>query len=298
MSHTIHILGGRGFLGASLATTLQRRGHRVTIGDRPVDGAPAQDVGHFASIVRDHDWIVHTASSSTPGSTATHPLAEVERNLRPLAALLEAMQGRPGARLVYLSSAGTTYADGQLQQLDETAPQAPCSYHGATKVAAEQFLRIAANPGQSQITVVRPSNVYGPGQVPRPGFGLVSTALARCLDGKSLQVFGDGKNVRDYLYVDDFSELIALAIASPYQAGFEVFNASFGQGHTLLDVLAIAEDVTGRTITREFKPARQVDPRCVVPDPGKARDRFGWQPRVALPEGLRNTWEWLGSASG
>jgi len=157
---------------------------------------------------------------------------------------------------------------------------------------------VLASASQCQVVVVRPSNIYGPGQLPRPGFGLVSTALARCLDGRPLPVFGDGSSTRDYLYVDAFSELLALILAIPHQPGFEVFNAAQGQGHTLSEILQMAEKVTGRIFVRESRSSRQVDARRVVPDAYAARERFGWQPRTSLAEGMEKTWQWLRRAAG
>ena len=290
---TVHILGGNGFIGSRLAADLLRRGHRVTVGGRPRDGTDGDTVEGFRRLLEDHDWIVHAASDSTPSSTANRPLAEVNGNLRTRACLVEATQSRAGARILYLSSAGTTYSDAPSGHPVEEDALSPRSFHGAGKVAAEQFLRVLAGAGGCQVTVVRPSNVYGPGQLPRPGFGLISTALARCLDGLPLPIFGDGSSTRDYLYVDDASDLLVRIIGAPYQAGFDVFNAAHGQGHSLREVLELAEKVTGRPLVRDFRPARQVDARCVVPDPRKAKERFGWQSTTSLAAGMAETWKWL-----
>ena len=293
MKQAIHVLGGHGFIGSHLAQALAHKGHIVTSGNRPEHGSAPRHPDFFLRVLSDHDWLVHAASCSTPGSTAVNPMAEVEGNLRPLATLVEAMQSRPRSRLVYLSSAGTTYADAPTGRPAEADPQSPRSYHGAAKIAAEQFLRVLASASQCQVVVIRPTNIYGPGQFPRPGFGLVSTALARCLDGSPLSVFGDGTSKRDYLFIDDFVALVMSILATPYQTGFEVFNAAHGQGHTLLEVLEMAEKVTGRRLVREFKPIRHVDAQCIVPDAGKARERFGWRPHTSLADGMEKTWQWL-----
>jgi len=123
MKQTVHILGGRGFIGGHLATALERQGHTVTTGTRPADGSPKQEVDHFDQVLRAHDWVVHAACCSTPGSISQDPMAEVEGNLLTLASLVEAMQSRPQSRLLYLSSAGTTYADSRSGRPIESDPR-------------------------------------------------------------------------------------------------------------------------------------------------------------------------------
>lgn len=297
MKQQIHVIGGKGFIGAQLAASLSAQGHDVTIGTRPNETTDAERIADFRRLAQANDWIVHAASESTPASSANRPLSEVDGNLRTLACLVEALQSRPEARLLYLSSAGTTYADALSGHPEEGDRLWPRSFHGAAKVAAEQFLQVLASPGNCQVTVVRPSNVYGPGQSPRPGFGLISTAFARCLDGLPLPVFGDGSSTRDYLFIHDATDLLRRVIESPYRGGFDVFNAANGRGHRLSEILDLAERISGRPLLREFKPARLVDANCIVPDPGKAFRTFGWQARTSLEEGMTATWRWMQSIS-
>ncbi|MBW8312519.1 MAG: NAD-dependent epimerase/dehydratase family protein [Rhizobium sp.] len=295
MKRSIHILGGRGFIGARLAAQLAAAGHRVSVSGRSRATDGRARVAEFDALLSSHDWFVHCASDSTPASTANLPLAELERNLHTLVSLVDAAQRHPATRILYLSSAGTTYANDVTGRPQESSALAPRSYHGAAKVAAESFLQALCASNDRQVVVLRPSNVYGPGQTPRPGFGLVATALARIRDGGTLSVFGDGSSTRDYLYVDDLVELVTRIVDSTLQPGLEVFNASHGQGYTLLEVLDIVDAITGFTLARQFQPARAVDALCIVPDPGRATARFGWKARTDLPEGVALTWNWIQS---
>lgn len=297
MKSSVYVLGGSGFIGANLVARLRAQGHRVATGTRQQPGDTAFRLPEdFADIVATHDWVVHAASASTPSSSAGSPLLELDENLRTTLALATALQARPECRLLYLSSAGTLYADSLDGPSAESSPLEPRSYHGAGKVAAEFFLRALAAQYGCRVVAVRPSNVYGPGQQPRPGFGIIPTAFARCLDGRPLTVWGDGLNTRDYLYVDDLSELMLRIIQSDSPKRFHVMNAAFGTGHTLMQLLEAIELVTGQQVTRSFQPTRRTDARSIVPDPSAAEDSFGWRPRVALLDGLERTWTWFRSS--
>lgn len=220
-------------------------------------------------------------------------MAELDGNLRPLLALLEAMQAQPTLGLLYFSSAGALYGDQHDIALNETAALRPRSYHGASKVAAEQFIGAWTRQFQRSATILRPSNIYGPGQPERAGFGVIPHAFGAIQRGTALTVWGDGSAARDYLYIDD---LVALAIAalqqpSPYK--LRIFNAASGETVCLNDLFELAQLASGQPLLRQYEPGRAVDADWIAIDAEKARSQFGWQPSVTLAEGLKRTWNWL-----
>lgn len=300
MSESVLVLGGAGFIGRRMAEAIARSGTPVIAATRrPATfehalvtnvvasfDAPAQ----FEPLLARSRAVVHAASSSTPGSTEAQP--QLDGNLRATLALIEALQACPDRRLLYLSSGGTLYGDRE-RAAREDDPLRPRSYHGAGKAAAEHFIHAWATQYGGTAVVLRPSNVYGPGQQPRPGFGIIPTAYDRALRGLPLQVWGDGGTVRDYLYVDDLLDLCDRALAGDLPSGTHVFNASSGEG-TALDALLDAIDrATGRPLRRDYRPARRVDIQRIVPDNGAARATFGWRPATSLEQGLQRTWQWF-----
>lgn len=293
MKPSVYILGSGGFIGSNITSRLQADGHRVGVGTFSAFSGKPKSPEEFAEIVNTFDWVIHAATASTPSSSAGSPLSELEDNLRTTLSLAQALQARPDCRLIYLSSAGTLYGETADGNVPEESAIEPRSYHGAGKVAAEHFLRALAAQFRNRVVVLRPSNVYGPGQSPRPGFGIVPTAFSRCLDGQPLTIWGDGRNVRDYLYVDDLTDLVVRVVCSDNSRKFSIINAASGKGHSLIELLDAVQSVSGTSIKLDFQPARSTDAVRVVPDRSLASKLYGWTPRTELLEGLERTFEWI-----
>lgn len=296
----VAILGAAGFLGRSLGESLARAGVEVLAATRRPASfdhagirnivAPFADGGDFVPLLRDGAAIVHAASISTPGSSAAQP--QLDGNLRTTLGLLEALQESPGNRLLYISSGGTLYGDSELP-MAEDAPLRPRSYHAAGKIAAESFIRAWASQYPGTAVVLRPSNVYGPGQRPGNGFGVVPNAFRCAVEGAPFTVLGDGRSLRDYLYVDDFMSLCTTALSARLDKGFHAFNASSGNAVELLALLDRIDATTGMPLRRVFQPARTIDVRTIMLDNAAARTAFGWNPAMDLDEGLRRSWRWF-----
>lgn len=300
MNDAIFILGAGGFIGRNLAARLASSGHEVVAATRrPVafgharihNAVAAWDEGaQFAQWLPRCRAVVHAASSSTPGSSAAQP--QLDGNLRTTLALVEALQELPDRLLLFLSSAGTLYGDRDAPAR-EGDPLRPRSYHGAGKAAAEHFLGAWAAQYGGSAVLLRPSNVYGPGQSANNGFGIIPAAFDCALRGQPLSIWGDGSTVRDYLYVDDLLALCESALRCPLGTGTHVFNAASGKGMALSALLDSIEAATGRVIERRHAPARRVDIRAITIDAAAARAAFGWSPAIPLDEGLRRTWQWF-----
>lgn len=298
MSDAIFILGAGGFIGRNLAMWLALRGHEVIAGTRQPTAfthpgirnvtAPWDEGKQFAQWLPRCRAVVHAASSSTPGSSAAQP--QLDGNLRTTLALVEALQDSPSTRLLFLSSAGTLYGDRE-EPAQEDDPLRPRSYHGAGKAASEHFLNAWAMQYGGTAILLRPSNVYGPGQSTRAGFGIIPTAFDCALHGKPLLIWGDGSAMRDYLYIDDLLALCDAALHHTVDIGVHVFNAAFGEGATLNMLLDHIDAITGCVIARQYAPARRVDIHAINVDPAYAKSTFRWSAVVPLDEGLRRTWQ-------
>ena len=300
MNDAILVLGAGGFIGRHLAERLAAGGADVIAATRrpatfalpSIRNAVAayDDVAHFARWIPQCRAVVHAASSSTPGSSAAQP--QLDGNLRTTLAMIEALQDSPSCRVLYFSSGGTLYGD-RTTPATETDALRPRSYHGAGKVAAEQFLHAWATQYEGHVTVLRPSNVFGPGQHARAGFGIIPAAFECALHGHPLRVWGDGSGMRDYLYVDDLIALCAASLDANTSPGMHVYNAASGEAVRLENLIDRIEAITGRSLGRSHEPARRVDVHSIVADASAARAAFGWTPSVALDDGLRRTWLWF-----
>ena len=300
MNGPVFLLGAGGFIGRHLANALASDGCDVIAATRrPVafehpgirNVVAAWDHrAAFAEWLAQCDAVVHAASSSTPGSSAAQP--QLEGNLRTTLAMIEALQELPSRRLLFLSSGGTLYGN-CASPAREDAPLRPRSYHGAGKIAAECFIRAWAAQYPGTAIILRPSNVYGPGQRPGNDFGVIPTAFGCALEGSPFSILGDGRALRDYLYIDDFIALCRAVLSAELDAGARVYNAASGQAVELLALLDRIDGVTGKPMQRVFRPARPVDVRTITLDNSAAKAAFGWDPVMDLDQGLRRSWNWF-----
>ncbi|HET7562436.1 MAG TPA: NAD-dependent epimerase/dehydratase family protein [Rhodanobacteraceae bacterium] len=303
MAEPILLIGAGGFVGRSLLDAFARQGEFLVAVSRSAFDTgrgrveahvgALREVADFAPLLAGVRAVLHVASASTPGSSAGKPVQELDENVRPTIALLEALQARPELPLIYLSSGGTLYNRAGDGASDEGAAVYSRSYHGAGKIAAEHFIEAWCNQFGGRAIVLRPSNLYGPGQEERPGFGIVPTAFGTVVRNEVLRVWGDGSAERDYLYIDDFTRLVLAALDAAPHEGFQVFNACSGDSIDLNGLFALIEQVTGRALRRTYDAGRAVDAPSVRMQAIRARETFGWAAEVALREGLERTWRWF-----
>jgi UDP-glucose 4-epimerase len=297
----ILIVGGAGFVGRRLAAHLAAAGHRLDILVRrttlePIEGAVVhagglENVELLRHLLPQVDAVFHVASATTPGVSRAAPSLEASLNIAPTLRLLEMMQDAPGTRLVYMSSGGTVYGDPASPQVGEAAPLRPLSYYGAGKVAIETFIGACAHAFGIPATVLRPSNLYGPGQPRYLGFGVVRSMLQHVIDGSTMEIWGDGRIVRDFLYIDDLVAAFDAVLTHPDPSG--TFNVGSGDGCSLNELVEIVQRASGRPLPVRHLPARTIDVQSIVLDCSAIRARLGWRPRVDLADGIARTWSWL-----
>jgi UDP-glucose 4-epimerase len=276
------LLGGAGFIGTALARRLQ-------LEKIPVDVVVRGNETSLADLLPRCGTVVHLASGTTPGSSARHPELEAG-NMALTLHLLQQLQTQPQTHLIFFSSGGTVYGNPAIFPVTEDSPLAPLSYHGAGKAAQEVLCRTLGTLGHA-VTVLRPSNAYGPGQTLRHGFGLVRTLLAHAQAGTTLEIWGDGENVRDYIYIDDVVEATLRLIHLPQDCG--TYNLGSGEGQSINQVKDVVEQVCGRALPTSYRTARGMDVRGVVLDNARLREQAGWAPKVGLVNGIKQTWAWL-----
>lgn len=296
------VLGAKGFIGSAVARGLAHHGSQVEGLGRgtPPASIPGvtfirgsiEDGGLLRDAIARCTHIVYAASVTTPGTSARDPALEVSGNLLPLARVLECASEFDRRHIVYLSSGGTVYGD-RAGGASEDAPLRPRSYYGAGKVAAEALLHACAASTGWSATVLRPTNLYGPGQPTARGFAIIPTLFERALDGGHFQIWGDGSAVRDYCYIDDLVEAIVASLLHAPRDDFAVYNVASGCAVSVLELAAACERACRRPIAIEFQPPRGVDVQHVSPLADAMAGATGWRARVDLEEGLANTWNWL-----
>ncbi|MFA5241345.1 MAG: NAD-dependent epimerase/dehydratase family protein [Sulfuricella sp.] len=276
------LLGGTGFIGRALARRLEQEKRTTHILGR-------HDTEQLEKLLPKCGTVIHLASSTTPGSSATHPSLE-QGNLALTLRLLELMQTQLDTHLIFFSSGGTVYGNPERWPVTEDAPLAPLSNHGAGKVSQEAFCQTFRTQGHA-VTILRPSNTYGPGQTIKSGFGLVRTMLECVRDDVPLEIWGDGGNIRDFIYIDDVVEACMRFVALPQDSG--TYNLGSGIGYSINQVLHFVEQVTGIELKIAHYPARGIDVRAIVLDNSRIEARLSWKPQTCFKEGVNRTFEWL-----
>jgi nucleoside-diphosphate-sugar epimerase len=316
MSRRALVLGAGGFLGSHLCQRLLRSGWDVTGVVR--DATSPQVARRLASVVEDMRLIVGDTTDSTllrqlvPLTDAVFPFAgrsgastsmaapvtDLEANGRAQLILLEAVRElRPQARVVFPGSR-LQYGRCEVLPVPEDHPQLPTSIYGIHKLLGEQYHRLYARTLGLATTVLRISIPYGPHQ-DRPGnnYGIVGTFLEQAARDEPITLYGGGNQLRDYLFIDDLTELIETAATHPAAVG-EVFNAS---GPSATSLRQMAETVvgvvgSGRIVDAPWpEDAAAVETGHYVGSFDKAARMLGWWPTTPLEDGLRRTWAVLGA---
>lgn len=302
---SIVVIGATSFAGQALIPQLLERGHQLHVVSRTAH-APTRhprlqqhcglfsDPAFMGPLLQSCDILIHLASATTPGTSARTPTREADANIAPTAQLIEMLQHHPAIHVLYISSGGAIYGNPDTPLVTENAPCRPVSYYGAGKLSIESFLRVLHTNHGNRVTVLRPSNFYGPGQPQRRGFGLIRTILDHLFANQPVQIWGDGSAVRDFLYIGDFVDASLAAIApTSNDHRLCVYNVGTGRGYSLNEICAIVEEVTGITLQKQYRPARSSDVKKIVLDPTLIATELGWHAQTDITTGIEATWQWL-----
>jgi UDP-glucuronate 4-epimerase len=304
------VTGAAGFIGSHLADSLVRDGHDVVGIDCFTDYYPRaakeanlaalreqprfrlvearlQDA-ELAPLLDGAEQVFHLAAQAGVRASWGREFAHYsDHNVLATQRLLEAALAAGGPRLVYASSS-SVYGDTDSLPLREDGPCRPVSPYGVTKLAGEHLaLLYHRNHGLPTVSL-RFFTVYGPRQRPDMAF---HRFLRAARDGGEIVVFGDGRQTRDFTYVDD-------AVAAARAAGLSgragsVYNVGGGERVALGDVLRLVETVTARPLRIRHEEAQKGDMRDTLADTTAARRDLGFRSSVPLDEGLSREWQWI-----
>ena len=240
--------------------------------------------------------VFHLAALASVPRSIKDPIGSHEHNVTATLNLLEACR-RAGVRRVVYSSSSSVYGDAPVLPKVESAEPLPRSPYAVAKLAGEQYVLAYARAGLVEGVALRYFNVFGPRQDPNgPYAAVIPQFLRAARDGISVPLYGDGAQTRDFTYVDNVVAANLLAATQPAEraSGWTV-NCGAGQRTSLLELIALAEDVTGRPIRVVEHPPRDGDVRDSLASLERARAVIGYEPSVTLLDGLRRTWEWMAS---
>lgn len=308
------ITGGMGFLGSNLALALIEQGTEVTIVDAMIPDyggnlfnvAPFRDrvTINFSDIrdqnvmnylVRGQDFVFHMAGQVDHIMSLTDPFPDIDINVKGTAVVMEACRHHaPHARVIYTGTRGQ-YGKPASLPVAETAATQPLGIYEITNLAAEKIVEAYHLVFGVRSVLLRITNTYGPrAQMRHSRYGVANWFIRLALDDATIPVFGDGKILRDFLYVDDCVDAMMRCALSENVWG-EVLNVGVDQPH---DFVELAELVTrtagsGRWEFTPFSPEREAqEPGDFYSDISKIRRLLNWEPRMPLAEGVARTVEY------
>jgi UDP-glucose 4-epimerase len=246
----------------------------------------------LAKAVRGVDVIFHEAALRSVPRSVDDPSSTNDVNITGTLNLLNAARKANVKRLVYASSS-SAYGDNKVYPQIETMRAAPLSPYAVAKVTAEYYCVVFAKTYGLETVSLRYFNVFGPRQHPESQYAAVIPKFMESAKlGKPLDVHWDGKQSRDFTYIDNVVEANLLAAHKPGIGG-EFFNIACGTNNSLLDIIRELERLSGRKLLRRHHPMRAGDVRKTWADISKARRLMGYKPKIDFKEGLRRTWEWF-----
>ncbi len=305
------VTGGAGFIGSHVADAYLERGWSVTVLDDLSSGR-RENVPDEADFVQcgvndpearellrngDFDVLNHHAAQLDVRVSVSDPLMDERVNIAGLLNLLEGARGGGVRRVIFASSGGVVYGEGDALPHPEEALKLPVSPYGVSKLASEYYLAMYARLHGLDVVSLRYANVYGPRQNPHGEAGVVAIFCNKILKKDSLTVFGDGSQTRDYVYVEDVARANVAAANHEVGAFASIddlaFNVGTGIETSVNDLARTLLTVVGANLQIARAPARTGELARSAVNPAKLARQWDWTPQVDLAEGLQRTYDWI-----
>ena len=294
------VVGGAGFIGSHTVEALLARGCKVRVLDDLSSGklsnlpqrsgalevviGDVRDAPTVQRAMRGVRGCIHLAAQVSAARAVEDPQGSALRNILGFINVIEALRAQEVPRLVYASSAAV-YGDSQNLPLDEDEAPRPTNPYGLEKQVDELYAGLYSRLHGLNSLGLRYFNVYGPRQDPSsPYSGVISKFMQGLAAGETLQIFGDGRQTRDFVHVADVAQANALALASDYTG---VCNVATGSRIELLELVEILGGCVGAPASLEFKPPRSGDIRHSCGSGKRLRQRLGFAPAHKLEQGLQ-----------
>jgi UDP-glucose 4-epimerase len=241
------------------------------------------DLIHEIIKINHIDTIIHLVSGLIPSSTESDFHRELHSVIKPTSNLFPIFI-EYGCRLVYVSSGGSVYGSSSGSAFSEVAPPHPANYYAKSKMILEKLVSELSVISKLHHLILRPSNPYGRFQNPRGPQGFITVAAWKLLRGEPLTIWGDGTVIRDYIHVNDLSESIISLLNASFSSG--IYNIGSGEGHSLLDVVEMLEQLTGMKLNVNYSAGRSCDPAIITLDITKIKSVIEFKP-LNLRDGLK-----------
>lgn len=294
----ILVLGGNGFIGRNLCEYMAQKGEMVYSFDMALPEIKKEGIKYISGdffddytlekVIAGMDIVFHAICTLNPGNSNDKCLMGYERDFVQTAKLCYLLKDT-NCRLIFLSSGGTVYGNQNIQPIREDAVPVPINHYGNLKLCIENTIRTFNFQSKRNMLVARISNPYGPGQNYLKGVGFIDAALKRAIHGETIEVWGNGDVVRDYIYIDDVCRMLYDLVH--YHGKYEVFNLSSNTGTSQNDVLDIIKDIIP-DVSIKYAEARSVDAKKIILDNTRIMEQDEFE-LVHVKDGIRNYYNYI-----
>lgn len=302
------VTGGAGFIGSNISKELVRRGYQVRVLDNFSTGK-LDNIKPFLKKIelvrgditrekdlkralRGIDYVFHEAALRSVPRSVDNPLSTNEVNITGTLKLLIASRDAGVKRVVYASSS-SVYGDSKLIPQNEEHKTSPISPYAASKLAAENYMQVFAKTFGLETVSLRYFNVFGPGQNPESKYSaVIPKFIEAAVKNATIEIHGDGKQSRDFSYIDNVVSANILAALTPGVSG-QIFNVACGDSLAVIDIVKVLEKMLNRELKVRHTAARAGDVRKTKADITKARKYLRYKPLTGFEEGMYKTFQWF-----
>ena len=306
------VTGGAGFVGSHVVDACLAAGHQVVVVDDLSTGSRANlnvrarwyqvDIRteELTAVIAAErpDVISHQAAQVSVKRSVDDPLTDASINVLGTIRLLEAARQAGVGRIVFASTGGAIYGEVAEGLADERHPCRPVSPYAIAKLAVEHYLESYRATHGLETVVLRYANVYGPRQDPHGEAGVVAIFMQKILAGVTPTIFGDGEQVRDFVYVGDVVRANLAALDLRLGPGApNMFNVASGAPVTVNALWDAIAETSGTRLAPAYAAPRPGDLRRSALDPARATRELSWSPDTPIAAGLARTWAWFSSVA-